>query len=172
MIIKNAEIWYAKLNPKRPNRNLNKDAPTWEVQIRTKDKAVKKMWQEMNLNVTLVEPDDDSGVYYRVNLKKKSVKKDGEPAKPVELVDGRLKPIDPDTIGNGSIANVRVFQHDYEFQGKKGIASVLMAVQLVKHIVYVPKEGDGERFEETDTETIEPEPEDLPDGDDAEDVPY
>jgi hypothetical protein len=47
-----------------------------------------------------------------------------------------------------------------------------MAVQLVKHIVYVPKEGDGERFEETDTETIEPEPEDLPDGDDAEDVPY
>ena len=155
-IIKNVELYYAKLDPKRPNANFNKQAPTWEIQIRTKDKAVAKIWKELNLNVKLMEGEGDSGVYYRVNLKKKSIKEDGTASGPVTLVDGKLQPLDPNSIGNGSIGHVRVFQHDYVFNGSPGIASVLMAIQVIKHVIYVPKPREDD-FSEEDMETIVPE---------------
>jgi len=41
-IINNASIWFAKLDPKRPNNKFNKTNPTWECQIRTESKEVKK----------------------------------------------------------------------------------------------------------------------------------
>ena len=157
--IKNAEIWFAKVDPKRPNRKFNKKNPTWEVQLRTRDKAQKKEWQEMKLPVKTIDPDDDSGVYYRVNLRKKTIKADGEPASPVEVVYGDMKPADPATIGNGSIANIRIYQYDYENEdGQKGVASVLMGIQLRKHVRYTPKAYDDE-FTETETEIIEAEDE-------------
>ena len=151
-LIKNVEIYFAKLNPKRPNPKFNKENPTWEVQIRTTDKEKKKEWETLNLAVKAVVPDE--GVpYYRVNLRKKSIKEDGDNSSPVSVVDGKLNPIDPDSIGNGSIGNIRVFQYEYTNAGNKGIASVLMGMQLTKHIVYTPQARDDD-FEETDTETV------------------
>ena len=153
-MIKSAEIWYTKLNPKRPNAKYNKKNPTWEIQIRTYSPATKKAWEAMNLNCTAVLPEEEGEKpYWRVNLKKKSLDKDGEPAKPVKIVDGQLNEIDPDTIANGSIGNIRIFQYEYDNDGDKGIASMLMAIQLTKHIVYVPKPRDDD-FEMTDTEVI------------------
>ena len=112
----------------------------------------KKEWEALNLPVKAVVPDE--GVpYYRVNLRKKSIKEDGDSSSPVSVVDGKLNPIDPDSIGNGSIGNIRVFQYEYSNAGKKGTASVLMGMQLTKHIVYTPQARDDD-FEETDTETV------------------
>lgn len=157
MIIENAEIWYAKLNPKRPNRKLNKENPTWEIQLRTTDKEVKKDWESKNLNVRAVVPDEGEP-YFRVNLKKRSLKADGDPAEPPEVVDGDMKNVDPDTIGNGSIANVRIWQREYTDKvGKKGIASSLMGVQLTKHIIFEQK-FEREEFSKTETEVIQPTP--------------
>ena len=34
-ILKNCELWFAKLDPKRPNRKFNPENPTWEIQLRT-----------------------------------------------------------------------------------------------------------------------------------------
>ena len=154
-IIENAEIWFCKLDPKRPNASFNKENPTWECQIRTKDKNVKKKWEDMHLRVKVMEGED--GVYYRVNLKKKSKKEDGSNAAPVKVVDGGLNEIDPNTIGNGSVGNIRVFQYDYESGGKKGVASMLMAIQLTKHILYTPKPRDDD-FTMTETQVVKPEP--------------
>lgn len=152
-IIKGAELYFSKLNPKRPNSKFNKKNPTWEVQIRTEDKAKKKEWEDLGLAVKAVIPDDGLP-YYRVNLRKKSIKEDGENSSPVSVVDGKLNPVDPDSIGNGSIGNIRIFQYEYTNEGKKGIASVLMAVQLIKHLVYTAPARDDD-FEETETETVD-----------------
>jgi hypothetical protein len=152
-IIKNVEIHHCRLDPKRPNASFNKEAPTWEVQIRTKDKAQKKEWEEAGLQPKLVE-DKEGNTYYRVNLKKKSKKADGTPVAPVKLIDGKHQDVDPNSIGNGSIANIRLFQYEYDSAGTKKTASILMAVQLVKHLVYVPK--PREDFDEVETETIDP----------------
>ncbi len=102
--------------------------------------------------------EDDSGVFYTANIARNVVKTDGTKAEAPKVVNGNLVGIDPNTIGNGSICNIRIFQYEYTFEGEKGIATVLMAVQIIKHIVYHRKPGTMEDFEETATETIDPEP--------------
>ena len=111
----------------------------------------------MNLPVKAVIPEDGSPPFFRVNLRKKSIKeKDGTAGTAPEVKDGNLQPIDPDSIGNGSVANVRIYQYEYpKPDGTKGIASVLMGLQLTKHIVYTPKPRDDD-FEQTTTERITP----------------
>jgi hypothetical protein len=52
IILSNVELFFAKLDPANPNSRFDKENPTWEVQIRTKDKAVAKSWKEQNLRVT------------------------------------------------------------------------------------------------------------------------
>jgi len=156
--IKGAELYFCKLDPKRPNAKFNRENPTWEVQIRTSDREQKKDWEARGLLVKAVVPDEEGAQpYWRVNLRKKSIKNSGELSSPVPVVDGKLKELDPNTIGNGSIGNVRVYQYEYPKKDKsgKGIVSVLMGVQVTKHLVYVPKPRDDD-FEESDMETIDP----------------
>ena len=141
IISSNVELYFAKLDPANPNSRFDKDNPTWEVQIRTKDKAVAKEWKDNNLRVT---PDEnDEGVFYRANLKKKSKKRDGSDMAPVNVVAGDLSPVNPSTIGNGSIANLSVFQYDYKVSGKEGIASMLMGVQITTLNEYTPRPKEG-----------------------------
>lgn len=161
-ILKNVEIWFTKVDPARPSKTLDPKKPTWEAQIRTKSKEVRKQWMEMNLRVKAVredKEDDESPIlYYFCNLKKKALKADGSAATPVTVVNGRGKDIDDvNSIGNGSMANIRIFQHEYTFEGVKGIATILMGIQLTKHVVYVPT--PMEEFEDAgDTETVDPAP--------------
>ena len=147
IILSNVEIFFAKLDPANPNSRFDKENPTWEVQIRTKDKAVAKGWKDNNLRVTPDENDD--GVFYRANLKKKSKKRDGSDMAPVNVVAGDLSPVDPSTIGNGSIANLSIFQYDYSVSGKEGIASMLMGAQITTLNEYKPAPKAG-GFEMTD----------------------
>jgi len=141
IILSNVELYFAKLDPANPNSRFDKDNPTWEVQIRTKDKAVAKEWKDNNLRVT---PDEnDEGVFYRANLKKKSKKRDGSDMAPVNVVAGDLSPVNPSTIGNGSIANLSIFQYDYKVSGKEGIASMLMGVQITTLNEYTPRPKEG-----------------------------
>ena len=142
-ILKNVELFYSKLNPKKPNATFNAENPTWEVQIRTRDKKQQAEWKALNINVKTDE-DENGKVFYKATLKKKSKKKDGSDNGPVSVVSGSLEKIDPDKIGNGSLANVRVFQYDYEVAGKKGIATMLMAVQVTKLNEYIPKPREDE----------------------------
>jgi hypothetical protein len=159
MIFENCELWYAKLNPERPNARFNKENPLWELQIRTTSKEQKREWVKNNLIVKDIVPDEGEP-YFRVNLRKKSITKKNQEASPVTVVDGKLQPVDPDSIGNGSIGNVRVYQYEYpKTDGSRGIVSVLMGVQLTKHIKYAPKPRDS-GFEETDMEVIDPDEED------------
>jgi hypothetical protein len=65
-------------------------------------------------------------------------------------------PLDPNTVGNGSIANVRIFQYNYSQGGKEGVANVLMALQVVKHVVREARAREDD-FEDCETETIVPE---------------
>jgi len=151
MILKNVELHWAKLDPKRPNTTFNVDG-VWEVQARTRDKKQAQEWKDANLSV---KPDeDDDGVFYKTTLKKAAKKRDGEPNAPVKVVNGTLEEINPISLGNGSVGNLRLFQYDYEIgqgkQKKKGIASMLMAIQVTKLNEYVPKPREDE-FEMTET---------------------
>jgi hypothetical protein len=148
-ILNNVEIFFAKLDPNKPNATFDANNPTWEVQIRTRDKKVAKEWKDLNINVKT--DDDDDGVFYKANLKKKTKKANGEPQNPVKLLGGDLSDINPNTLGNGSIGNVRIYQYKYNVGGREGIASMLMAVQVTTLKEYTPKprEDDFEMTEMT-----------------------
>lgn len=150
-ILKNVEMYFAKLDPAKPNARFDQNNPTWETQIRTKDKAQAKSWKDMNIRV--VPDENDDGVFYRANLKKKSKKRDGTDQNPVTVVNGSLEPIDVNTIGNGSVANVRVYQYDYNVGGKEGVATMLMAVQVTKLLEYTPKPREDD-FAMVETEVV------------------
>ena len=156
-ILKGAEIWYPRVHPKRPNARYDKDNPTWEVQIRTYSPAQMKEWQALGLNPKAIVPieGEDLRPYWKLVLRKKIIKRDGNPSSPVEVVAGNLAPLDPDCIGNGSIANIRIHQYEYDKKPVgKGVASILMKIQIVKLIPYQGRPRDDE-FEEETMETVE-----------------
>jgi len=162
-IIENAELWFAKLDPARPDPTFDKDNPSWQVQIRTADKKVAKQWKDMNLNVRplkrkkvdesgevirddfdepIFEPltDEKGRPYFAVNLSKKLKKKDNTLNNPVKVMAGDLSDIDPRKIGNGSVGNVRVYQYETkDAKGEPRISSMLMSIQVTLLKEYEPR---------------------------------
>ena len=176
-LFKNCEVFYVKCDPTRPNPQLSKENPTWEVQLRTTNPEQRDEWLAGGLRPKLIvgKPGtEDEGVailhngkkQWRVNLKKKSKKRDGTDSSPVEVVNGALQAIDPNTIGNGSICHVQVWQYDYKnAAGEKVVASVLTGLQVKRHLVYNRPVRD-DAFGAEDTETI------APDDEDDDDIPF
>ena len=161
MILKRVKVYFCKLDPNRPDM-YDKSKPAWSLQIRTESKAQKKEWADANLNVKTVDP-DEGPIYYRVSLKKRTTKKDGSDSLPVEVTAGNGLKIDPNTIGNGSVCNLRLWQYEYpasEENPKVGIATQLQGVQVVKHLIY---KSTREDFEEDEYEAVQPEGGDDPD---------
>lgn len=161
-IFRNCEIWYPHLDPKRPSTKFP-GTPSWEVQIRTSSIEQKKEWEEAGLKPKLMlhtkgeqegEPilNDQGKKQWRVNIRKKSILKDNTAAEPVTVIDGAMAEVNPRTIGNGTIANIKTKCYDKEDGGK---THILLGVQLTKHIVYVPKENED--FGEAETVRVEPE---------------
>lgn len=163
-IIRNCMIFHAKLDPKRPNAKMDPENPSWELQIRTTDTKQRDDWRAQGLKPKLLihgkgdmegEPvlSEDGKKQWRVNLKKKSIAKGGEKAVAPEVVDGNLNPIDPNTIGNGSIGNVRVYQYESKREDNPGMVSILMGVQLSYHKIYA---GSRESFDTCEYRTEAP----------------
>ena len=172
-LLKDVEVHYVKCDPARPSPKFDKANPRWEIQCRTTNPEQKDAWVELGLKPRLLvgKPGtDNEGVailteegkrQWRLNLSKKSITRDGKEATPVEVINGARTPIDPNTIGNGSICNIRVWQYEYTAaDGTKKFASVLMGIQVKRHLVYNRPVRDDE-FEDEDTETI------MPEGDDS-----
>jgi hypothetical protein len=168
-LLKNVTLFYLKLDPERPNAKYDKERPSWECQIRTIDREQKKEWANLGLNVKAVIP-DDSPSYFRVNLKKKSIKADGTLSDPVDFFDGNLEPItDYTCVGNGSIGNVRIAMYNYvNKENEPAKTPVLIGVQVTKHIVYTPDRSAD--FVKQETEIVYPDPKEMEVDEDAEPV--
>jgi hypothetical protein len=155
-ILKNIPMQWVKLDPNRPAPAFGDGGPKWEFQAVTKNKAQADEWKAANISVKLIEL--DGGMAWKASFRKSTTKKDGTPNKPVEVKNGFLQPMDPNTIGNGSVCNVRVFQYEYEVKaengkgGKKGISTMLMEVQVTKLVEY--KAQPGESFDVEQMEVI------------------
>ena len=151
-ILEGCSLWYTRCSPKHPNKKFNPENPTWEVQIRTTDKAKKKIWEENGIRVKAVLP-DDGAPYYTANIKRKQFKKTGEENTPPPVVDGGLNPIpDPNTIANGSIGNVQIYEFKYFKDGEQRSSITLMQIQVTTWL-----KGPGmkrEDFKPTETEII------------------
>ena len=179
-ILQNVTINFVKCDPSRPNAQFSKKNPRWEVQVITDNIDVKNQWAALGLRPKLIqykEGDPKEGEpilntagnkQWKLGLSKNSLKDENGtmvPATPPEVVDGNKNPVDPNTIGNGSVANVRVYLYEYpstKEPGKMATGHILMGIQVVRHIVYTPK--PREEFGTTETERIVPVAETAEDG--------
>jgi hypothetical protein len=153
-IIKNATVAYISLDPKHPSMKFDKTRGSWDLQLSTTDPKDVEYWKSIGLKPKLVVHKEDSDAVkenpdlegtpiltedgkkqWKMSVRKKAKKKDGEATEPVEVLSGALQPIDPNTIGKGSVVNVRIYQYDYEQDGEKKLGSVLMGIQVIKHVV-------------------------------------
>jgi hypothetical protein len=135
---------FIKLDPKNPSNVFDQNDPRWEVQIYTYDSAQSKEWTAKGFapKLKMEEVDGVEKPVYTVGLKKKVISSKGETNKPVIVRNGGLQPIDPNTIGYGSTANIRLFKWPYNTQGKKGIGFTLMELQVTKIIPFIPREHE------------------------------
>jgi hypothetical protein len=78
---------------------------------------------------------DERGVF--LTFKRKSVKADGESAKPFKVVDNQKNPWPEDKlIGNGSLLNVMVVLSEREYRKEKFIKPSAIKVQVWEHVPY------------------------------------
>jgi|VirMetMinimDraft_7_1064189.scaffolds.fasta_scaffold24687_3 hypothetical protein len=133
VIVRDVELYWAKLvKPVEPFGTLQ-----WELQMRTRDKDEAKKWKEdFYLNTKTEE--DDEGVFYKTNVKRKALKKDGDQNTAPDVLDNAKAAIDGNKVGNGSTGNVMLFQYPYDVGGRKGVASILSKVQVTDLKEYTP----------------------------------
>jgi len=93
----------------------------------------------------------DNGTYYKANVKRKAIKKDGERNTAPDVLDGNKQKIESGSIGNGSVGNVMLFQYPYDVAGRKGVASILSKVQVTDLKVYVPDSSTDFEIIESDS---------------------
>lgn len=160
-VLNNCELWYVRCDPKYPNKKFNAENPTWEVQIRTHSKAEAKIWEENGLNVTPVIP-DEGPVYFRANIKRNSFKKDGTANTAPPVTDGNLEPINPGTVSNGSIGNVRIYEFKYVKDGVQKSNITLMGIQVTTWLRGTTKRKSD--FNPVATKVVDIAPEDAEGG--------
>lgn len=163
-ILKNCELWWVKCDPANPDRKFEKKG-MWTVQLRTTDPTQRKQWRELGLKTKLQtkrnEEDEDVPVLtpegkkqWQVILQKRCFNAKGQETEPVKVVDGQLNDIDPRTVGNGSVGNVRIFQYPSK-KNEGEMVSMLMAIQVTKLKVYEPRSAE-DSFDFEETEIINP----------------
>jgi hypothetical protein len=148
-IIKEVEIWWSKLSPNHPNTKVAGQTvnPRWELQMRTSNKDTKKELESYGFKVTTEEDEVNGGLYYRANIQKNTHSKDGNENQPVEVVDRKMQPVDPRSIGNGSLGNVRFMAP------KDSKAKILLGVQILKLVRYESQNSDGfETYDDAEEE--------------------
>lgn len=99
----------------------------YELQIATTDAAKA---EELKANHLTVKEKDGK---FTVSLKRKATKADGSPMGAPRVVDAAKAAMSVEaikTIGNESMGNVIVRQYPYDTAGRKGIATMLEAVQV------------------------------------------
>ena len=108
------------------------------------DDAVVKQFKDNNIGNKVKNKGDERGNF--VTWKRRAFKRDGDPAKPIRVVDRNGQPWDPTKkIGNGSILNVQFLINDAETETPR---PSVIAVQVWELVEY---EGGGE-FEEFPTD--------------------
>jgi hypothetical protein len=134
-ILRNVEFWFPRLAADRPEQYQNKGARRWKVQIRTRNKADAEVWKkEFGMKVSPEE--DDKGLYYKATVSARAFdpveNTDGQlddmdkPRTPPAVILGNGQPLDPYSIGNGSVGDisfsVRTLDSGDKFRTLKGVA--------------------------------------------------
>lgn len=137
MIIQGIAYWAKILG--EPGWGYKNQYKEWSIDISLDDKTVKKLMAEGVAKDKIKNKGDDRGNF--LTLKRRELRKDGEPAKRIPVVgpDGKT-PWDQNVlIGNGSRVNVKLILNEND---DGTVRPSILRLQVVEHVPY----GDGEDF--------------------------
>jgi len=155
-IINNIEIHWVKCDPAKPERYQGKGPAKFSLQLRVKDKKAKEsLEKEYGFKFSPMEVDDK--VVYKTSISRYAYSsgKDGnedlnKPNKPVNVILADGTPLDPNTVGNGSIANVSFYvKEDKSSRTLKGI-------QVTRLLKFEARAAEDEFELSDDFEVVEP----------------
>jgi len=140
-IVRDVTFYYAKLD--KPVSPFGTEI--YDLQVRFPATRVEEM-----SSYGKVRPVEDG--QYAINVTRKAMNAKKQKT-PVRMVDKDKNPI-KDLIGNGSKGNVILYSYDWEVSGKSGRKTVLIAVQILELIKYVPESSvDFDVLEPTNDNT-------------------
>jgi hypothetical protein len=148
-IVNNVELWYVKVNPSKPERYQGKGPAKFSAQLRVKDKKTKEtLEKDYGFKFSPLEVNDK--IVYKTSISRYafSAGPNGEedvnkPNKPVNVILADGTPVDPDTIGHGSVGNISFYVKDDKS------SRTLKGIQLTKLIKFEPR-ADEDEFELND----------------------
>ena len=160
IMIKNVTIQFPKLK----NHTHYAGSDQYELGMITEDPDVAKGW--VDLMLPTVKPNDAmKPTAWTCGLRRKVLTSKGEENGRVRVVDADKRPLENaelGQIGNGTVANLIVFQSPYDNEFGKGVTNSLTAVQITHLEKYeggiddidFDIEGDGAEVEGVDSAEI------------------
>jgi len=146
-LIKGKKAMWLKLAT--PEKKYASEETQWSLILVVDDETSRK-WVRSGLSTKERFMDIDGKEQPILKLKKDTHwKKSGEEKTPVKVVDMYGQDIDPRTIGNGSTVNVQYSVRDWEYGGRKGKSTELVAVQVSDLVEYTggANKKAGDEFE-------------------------
>lgn len=157
-IIRNARVSWVKCDPNHPDPGFDGDSPAWSLDYENPTDEVKAIWKEHNLGG--LKQRKDTGEDYILIKRKATPFKNGDVKPSPTVVDGHLKPLDPNLIGNGSIVNIQYSIYPWKFNTKTGESADLSGIQVINLVV---REGSVSEFEMVDDSSLPFEPDEADD---------
>ena len=133
LLLKDVHLQYTKV----ARTVMYQGEEQWETSIVTDDPKVAQDWEFNHLNVRGVPKLAPTS--WTVSLKRKKFTKDGTENEPVRVVHAdksKFSQEDLRRIGNNSVANIIIWQGEYDNKWGQGVTSSLTAIQVTKLVPY------------------------------------
>lgn len=142
MPILNGKAYWASVVS--PNTTFDEDG-VYSVDIAV-DANNKKLAEAEGLSIK--NKGDDRGDF--VTIKRKAKRKDGNPNKAPDVMDGMKRPLQNTLIGNGSDVNVlyKTYEWTHKPTGRSGKSADLQAIQVINLVAYEGGSSTASEFEE------------------------
>ena len=142
MPILNGKAYWASVVS--PNTTFDEDG-VYSVDLAVDADNKKKAEAE---GLSIKNKGDDRGDF--VTIKRKAKRKDGNPNKAPDVMDGMKRPLQNTLIGNGSDVNVlfKTYEWTHKPTGRSGKSADLQAIQVLNLVAYEGGSSTASEFEE------------------------
>lgn len=142
-----------------PRLNTYTNEKEWSIDV-TPDKEGRALLRRLGIADRLREPKEgDFRTETFISFRHRELKKDGNKADPIRIVNANNEPWGNDLIGNGSTVDVKFVVKDYGKGKKPGV--YIRAIRVLELVPYVPQDfaplsTDDEFFAEGGVENDAP----------------
>ena len=144
-LLKDVKVQWARLSV--PEKKYMSEETQWSIQALVDDKVSRKFVKDKLITKERwveIDGEDQAVLSFRRDT---HFRKTGDDRTPVRVVDMFGQDVDASKIGNGSICNIQYSIRDWEYQGRKGRSTELLAVQVVELVEYAGGARAGDEFD-------------------------